>query len=526
MKKLYFFSILAAILAISDCGGLVDDPSIDDIETPIDNTEARTWRVSIDAGPAVETRAISVGGNNGQTLYFNWDNGDAVEVVKAGATVGSLSANQSAGNSAFAVLEGTLTGTYSVGDDVTLYYHTAALDYTGQDGTLASVSTSKSYLQATSTVKSVDASGGFLAMSDAAFTPMQSYLDLSFVTTDGDPIPIATLGIWAEGGKLVKTRALDGTTVYATEASPLIITPADATGKLFLAVRDENGGANNYHFKAISPDQTFTYVGSKNLQYGHFYAGNVAMTLLGVEEMPFTIEATDGPLSLRFFDSVDNGFNASIEFSTDGVYWTPYSNSANADEIMFSLSKAGQKLMLRGDNASYEGCSIKISGNCYIYGNMMSLIDHDDYSTLTELTANNTFQGLLQANSSLYNHPSIPLLLPATKLSESCYNLMFANCPNLTTAPVLPATELANKCYAGMFIGCSNLTSVTCLATSISSSLSLGDWLLEVSSTGTIFINPSLTFDAPLTYPTTLPSPWSWGRYGIPEGWTVQKYVP
>ena len=244
-------------------------------QTGDNNAEPRTWQVSINAGPAT-TRAISVGGNNGQTLYTNWDNNDAVEVVKGDVSVGTLNADVSAGNSAYATLTGTLTGTFAVNDAVTLYYHTAALDYTGQVGTLAGVSTNKSYLTATSTVKSVDGSGGFLSMSDAAFSAMQSYLELSF--TDGtNPISITRLDIWADGGKLVKTKALDGTTTYATEADPLTITPASATNKLFIALRDENGAANKYHFKATTSNNTYFYEGSKNLQYGNYYTGTVAM---------------------------------------------------------------------------------------------------------------------------------------------------------------------------------------------------------------------------------------------------------
>ena len=237
-----------------------------------DTLEARTWQVSINAGPA-ETKAISIGGNNGQTLYTNWDPDDAVEVVKDGASVGTLHADVSAGNSAYATLTGTLTGTFAVNDEVTLYYHTAALDYTGQMGTLAGVSTNKSYLTATSTVKSVDGSGGFLSMSSAAFSPMQAYLELSF--TDGtNPLSFTSLDIWADGGKLVKTKALDGTTTYATKAEPLTITPATATDKVFIALRDENGAANNYHFMATATNgKKYAYDGSKNLARGKYYKG-------------------------------------------------------------------------------------------------------------------------------------------------------------------------------------------------------------------------------------------------------------
>ena len=244
-----------------------------------DTLEARTWQVSINAGPA-ETKAISIGGNNGQTLYTNWDPDDAVEVVKDGASVGTLHADVSAGNSAYATLTGTLTGTFAVNDEVTLYYHTAALDYTGQMGTLAGVSTNKSYLTATSTVKSVDGSGGFLSMSSAAFSPMQAYLELSF--TDGtNPLSFTSLDIWADGGKLVKTKALDGTTTYATKAEPLTITPATATDKVFIALRDENGAANNYHFMATATNgKKYAYDGSKNLARGKYYKGTATTRIV------------------------------------------------------------------------------------------------------------------------------------------------------------------------------------------------------------------------------------------------------
>ena len=274
MTRKNFFHSLPMIMAAMMMAACSNE---DVAEITGDNTQqSRTWQVSINAGPAT-TRAISVGGNNGQTLYTNWDANDAVEVVKGGVSVGTLHADVSAGNSAYATLTGTLTGTFAVNDEVTLYYHTAALDYTGQVGTLGGVSTNKSYLTATSTVKSVDGSGGFLSMSNAAFSPMQSYLELSF--TDGiSPIDFSRLDVWTDGGKMVKTKAIDGTTTYATEANPLTITPASATNKLFIALRDENGAANNLHIEAYDVyDMKFTYEGSKNLEYGKFYTGTLTM---------------------------------------------------------------------------------------------------------------------------------------------------------------------------------------------------------------------------------------------------------
>ena len=280
MRKTFFHSLpmIMAAMMMAAC-------SNEDVAGSMgDNTQqSRTWQVSINAGPAT-TRAISIGGNNEQTLYTNWDANDAVEVIKDGVSVGTLHADVSAGNSAYATLTGTLTGTFAVNDEVTLCYHTAALDYTSQVGTLGGVSTNKSYLTATSTVQAINVGSGtiqdevgYLSMSNAAFSPMQSYLSLSF--TDGvNPISIASFVIWADGGKLVKTKALDGTTTYATEANPLTITPASATNKLFIALRDENGAANNLHIEAYDVNNgKFTYEGSKNLEYGKFYTGTLTM---------------------------------------------------------------------------------------------------------------------------------------------------------------------------------------------------------------------------------------------------------
>ena len=289
-KNLFFaLSIAVAAMIVAACSNAEDVTVKPSDETP---AEARTWQVTINVGPA-ETRAISVGGNTGTKLYTNWDTGDVVEVVKDGAVVGTLTATASTANTAFAVLTGTLEGTFAVDDVLTLCYHSASFDYTGQVGTLAGVSTNKSFLTATSTVTAINVAesdinssgtSGKLTMTDAAFLPQQSYLELSFTDESGNSIDITSLDVWTDGGKLVKGKAIDGSTTYATEASPLTITPATATNKFFLALRDENGAANNYHFKATnSSGMEFSYEGSKNPENGHYYTGSVAMTLsLGV----------------------------------------------------------------------------------------------------------------------------------------------------------------------------------------------------------------------------------------------------
>lgn len=47
--------------------------------------------------------------------------------------------------------------------------------------------------------------------------------------------------------------------------------------------------------------------------------------------------------------------------------------------------------------------------------------------------------------------------LPATTLTEECYQQMFESVYNLKYAPELPATTLAESCYNSMFHSCTSL---------------------------------------------------------------------
>ena len=55
------------------------------------------------------------------------------------------------------------------------------------------------------------------------------------------------------------------------------------------------------------------------------------------------------------------------------------------------------------------------------------------------------------------------LILPATALTDECYQYMFYNCYLLTTAPALPATVMDDYCYSNMFAGCTSLSTAPAL---------------------------------------------------------------
>ena len=136
-------------------------------------------------------------------------------------------------------------------------------------------------------------------------------------------------------------------------------------------------------------------------------------------------------------------------------------------------------------------------------GSIMSLLDYNnmdiavpewafhalfrDCTTLREPPAlpattlsDKCYQGMFQSCTSLTTPPELPAMnlatgcydsmfyeclslaqapeLPATTMAISCYNSMFFKCSSLTSAPALPALQMTIYCYAYMFSGCTSLT--------------------------------------------------------------------
>lgn len=117
----------------------------------------------------------------------------------------------------------------------------------------------------------------------------------------------------------------------------------------------------------------------------------------------------------------------------------------------------------------------------------------------------NSFTGMFGGCTSLVNAPE----LPATTLNSTSYCYMFSRCTSLEVAPELPARTVPKYAYYQMFNGCSKLRYIKSLATNISASNCLTEWVYGVASTGT-FVKPSST-----NYPS--------GDSGIPNGWTIEN---
>ena len=166
---------------------------------------------------------------------------------------------------------------------------------------------------------------------------------------------------------------------------------------------------------------------------------------------PLTLEAiNDGSIS------IENPLGLTIEYFKNNTW-----NETDETQITIPVV-AGEAISFRGNNEAYASLTRSThfsTGNCYIYGNIMSLISSNDFTSISSVKER-AFYGLFNYSYNITNHPQRELLLPATSLSKNCYSYMFTG-SSLTRTPDLPATNLAEECYIDMFSNCGSLTSAS-----------------------------------------------------------------
>ena len=239
---------------------------------------------------------------------------------------------------------------------------------------------------------------------------------------------------------------------------------------------------------------------------------------------------------LTFVALEDTTFTLSINavnYSLDnGETWTEL-----AANTATPLVTSGSSIMWKGTLTPTTSDGIgtfSATGNFEAKGNVMSLLFGDNFRGQTSLANKNSafyclfsnnekltladklalpattlsdgcYQNMFQGCTSLTTAPE----LPATTLATSCYIRMFYGCTSLTTAPILPATELMYSCYNRMFRNCSNLNYVKALFTTTPDSSYTNEWLRSVAGSGIFVKNINATWDVT-------------GYNGIPSGWTVE----
>ena len=184
-------------------------------------------------------------------------------------------------------------------------------------------------------------------------------------------------------------------------------------------------------------------------------------------ETYLTFEIT-GNGTIKWY-TTNNTFTTTIEYKKNDNEWRSITSSLN-DAPTINVEN-GDIVQFRGNNAAYASgssvynleynwFSIDLNGTTRkinIKGNIMSLIDGDDFPNKTVLESGFTFYCLF--NNCPYLNDASKLVLPATALTPNCYGKMFDGCRGLIKAPAtLPAAILTESCYANMFNGCISLT--------------------------------------------------------------------
>ena len=201
------------------------------------------------------------------------------------------------------------------------------------------------------------------------------------------------------------------------------------------------------------------------------------------ESMPLTFEAAENGVKI-FFNCYDSEeATRTVEVSTDGgATWQSFTSEDydGEENTPIATLNAGERALVRGDNEAMgyysenEGeymfaGAFRIDGRCYVHGNVMSLLDSQNFRTKNDV-AECAFFSLFAdfydgrwMNVGLLFNPARRLVLPATTLAESCYGNMFSGCSSLASVPELPATTLAVNCYNNMFRGCTSLVNAPTL---------------------------------------------------------------
>ena len=191
-----------------------------------------------------------------------------------------------------------------------------------------------------------------------------------------------------------------------------------------------------------------------------------------------------------------------------------YGSNFNGQEISFPVNSAYNfSFLLTGNNTLLDASKLllpatTLTDNCYesMFRNCTAL------TTAPELPATtlewDCYKSMFYGCTSLINAPE----LPATTLAYECYDSMFYGCQSLRAAPELPTTTLASYCYANMFYGCYLLGYIKCLATDISATSCLSNWVYGVSNYGTFVAS----------YNGAQYGIWAYGVDSVPQGWSAE----
>ena len=518
------FSTLLAWFAIGISGSVTTGCQL---EKELDDVllSGRTYEVHVSATKGGEdTRALTL---NGKTLNATWTAGDAVTVYKNDREIGSLTAKSSGVNT---LLEGSLSGSFSIGDELTLSYLSPG--YSTQDGTLDYIASHCDYAVATVFVDNLESE--VLSTTPAQFKNQQAVCRFT-LTKEEDGSLLYGKKLTISGNGLV--------------GGPIVVTPTTPNTEFYVAMSNSVSDKQEYTFSLVDRCGTSYQKKKKaHLENGKFYSTTLSFPCDDVEYLTFHV-TQGGTISWYANEMsyhVEISSNLSLYYSLNGGEWTELtcipSSSINVSagdvvrfygnqwaysfntppemmepmgpetrlfqpgarfvtdsSVRFSISGSILSLLYGKSNSIYsEGSFYEFFSNC------IGLTDAGDLELPADKSSISCYAYMFSDCTNLKSAPA----LPAQLLSEECYEGMFRNCTSLESAPVLPAKTLVQACYNGMFSGCTQLNYIKCLAEENMGYGATEGWTYLVSENGTFVKSKNATF-------------WPTGADGIPENWSI-----
>ena len=420
------------------------------------------WQISIPATIDINADTRAVKYEEGK-LKAEFRTSDNIYVIKNGSLdSNALHPDQ---NGTTANLVGKLNGTYAANDELTLLYNTkddGTFSFAEQIGGHMENGELDSFDYAIAKVKVTSATDGNIETTPATFQSLQSMYKFTFVDSAGNPVKVTKLLVSTANNDLITSGSFLSTpnktngSVITDVASGVDAIPSD---EVWVALSKASNSADTFIFDVLDIEND-AYMGtldveSNVIQNGKFYTATITLTK---QSDPLTLKAIEaGTITIK------NPLGLVISYMKN-METRVTSTKDNTNDITISVA-ADDVVRFYGNNESYctvlpdiKNTNIQCSSNCYIYGNIMSLINAKDYETAKTLTGSFTFMKLFEGNTNIKSHDSKPLTLPATTLAKYCYSQMFRYCSGLTTAPALPATTLTESCYEYMFADCTALT--------------------------------------------------------------------
>ncbi len=196
---------------------------------------------------------------------------------------------------------------------------------------------------------------------------------------------------------------------------------------------------------------------------------NYSKNKLNPLNIPLTFRALVDDSEIMFkFEGPDDSQTREIWYSINGGSWSSVylGDSGNTSEsYQFPSLNTGDIISFAGNNNNYAESSntgdwiwslCADVGRFEVYGNIMSLIDAEEFYYHYNLVSGNEFYFFFYQSTAIVDASN--LLLPSYNVYAYSYYSMFNGCTNLVYPPkILPATTLNTDCYANMFYECTSL---------------------------------------------------------------------